>query len=453
LAGVEPDVLIVGAGTAGAYLAWKLAELGFSCTVLERESLDSLGASIGPFHMEESAFERFGIPLPEEPELLHRVTDMTTWSPRFTSSLSFQLPTLVMDKPLFTQRLHSYAREAGADIVEKAEVVDLLADGGILRGVKTITDAEEVKWRARLVIDASGIQGAVRTRMPRSIWFESEPLSDDDTIFVYMETWRGLESKLVPGVNSFPYYIGWCAPGPGDTNIVGVGMGVSHEAAKRRHREMLEHIPLKGEVVGSTRGRIPYRRPPYSLVDNCLMVVGDAACMNKPFSGEGVTSGFAGCDALLRAAVASLESDDLTRDGLWRYNVEYFRGQGAAFAFLTAVLPALMAVSEAEMETFFSLPGLLTEEGALTLQREYEVKADVSGALAALPGIVRALLERRVSGSSLATIARIGAIGAMLKAMYRRYPETPIELGGWMRRAGLLWRRAESAKRKYFERG
>jgi hypothetical protein len=63
------------------------------------------------------------------------------------------------------------------------------------------------------------------------------------------------------------------------------------------------------------------------------------------------------------------------------------------------------------------------------------------------------MLERRLSGSSLVTIARMGAIGAMLKAVYRRYPEMPMELGGWMRRTGLLWRRAESVKRKYFERG
>jgi choline dehydrogenase-like flavoprotein len=61
----EADVLIVGAGTSGIYLAWRLAEAGYRCLALEREALDELGTSIGPFHMEEASFKRFGIPLPE----------------------------------------------------------------------------------------------------------------------------------------------------------------------------------------------------------------------------------------------------------------------------------------------------------------------------------------------------------------------------------------------------
>lgn len=449
MAGIETDVLIVGAGTAGTYIAWKLAQRGFSCTVLEKDELANLGASIGPFHMEESAFDRFGIPRPAEPELLHEITDMTTWSPRFTSSLSFSLPTFCMDKPLFHQRLHGYAREAGAELVEDAEVVELLVDGGMLRGVRTKIGGEEAKWRARLVIDTSGINGVVRTRMPRSVWFENYAVSARDTIFVYMETWRDLQGELPGGVNSFPYYIGWSAPGPGDTAIVGVGAGGSAEAARRTHREMLQNVPLEGKVVGSAGGRIPYRRPPWSLVDNRLMVAGDAACMNKPFSGEGVTSGFVGCEALVKAAAAALASDDLTRDGLWSYNVDYFRGQGAKFAFLTAVLPALMSVSEDEMELFFSLPGIMSEEGALSLQRDYEVKSDPGAALQALPGIARGLLEGKLKAASLVNIVRMGVAGSLLKAMYERYPETPLELGRWMRRAGVLWGQADRVKHNY----
>ena len=450
--GLETDVLVVGAGTAGAYIAWKLASFGFSCAVLDKDEPSSIGSAIGPFHMEEHAFEHFGIPLPEGPELLHKITNVTTWSPRFASSFEFSLPTLVMDKPLFTQRLHSYAREAGADVVGNAEVVSLVMEGGVLRGVRARMPEGEVELRARLVIDASGIDGAVRTMMPETQWFENDPIASEDTIFVYMETWKDVSGDLNPELNSFPAYIGWCAPGPGDTNIVGVGMGGSTEAAKARHREMLESLPLKGTVVGSTGGRIPYRRPPYSLVDNSLMVVGDAACMNKPFSGEGVTSGFAGCQAAVATAAQALSSDDLTRDGLWQYNVDYFRGQGAKFAFLTAVLPAVMSVSKDEMELFFSLPGLLTEEGALSLQRDFEIQSDPRAALQAVPGIARGLAARELRPSSLLTIARMGVAGAALKALYARYPETPLEFGTWKKKADMLWPRVQRVKQRYFSR-
>lgn len=450
MASSESDVLIVGAGSAGAFMGWRLASLGFNCTVLEKRRLEELGTDIGPFHMEEEAFERFGIPGPEAPELLHEFSRMTTWSPRFEHSFSFSLPTLVLDKPLFTRRMHSLAREAGADIIENAEVTGIQADGGILRGVRATVGAEEVKWRARLVVDASGIDGAVRTSMPASRWFENDPVSALDTIFVYMETWRDVTGERGEGVNSFPAFIGWSAPGPGDTTIVGVGMGGSPEAARSRHREMVERIPLAGTVAGSAGGRVPYRRPPLSLVDNRLIVVGDAAFTNKPFSGEGVTSGLAGCESAVRAASAALANDDLTRDGLWAYNVEYFRGQGAAFAMLTAVLPAMMSVSDDEMEAFFDL-GLMTQEGAVALQRDYALKTRPGAALEALSGLARGLASGRIGVRSLARIARMGAAGAALKALYEHYPTSPLELGRWMKAARSLWRRADIAKHEYFQ--
>jgi flavin-dependent dehydrogenase len=442
------DVLIVGAGTAGAYIAWRLSAMGYACVVLEKDPLDDLGKAIGPFHMEEAAFERYEIPQPEPPELLHRFARITTWSPKFDTSLAVNFPTLVMDKTLFHRRLHGYAREAGAVLVEGAEVDGVLLEGGILRGVL----AGGVEHHARLVIDASGIQGAVRTRMPRTPWLENQPVADDDTIFVYMETWRDVSGSLDDELNSFPGFIGWCAPGPGDTRIVGTGAGGSLDAAKRRHRRMIEDLPLSGTPVGGTGGRIPYRRPPYSLVDNNFCVVGDAACMNKPFSGEGITSGFAGCDIAVRAAAAALTADDLTAEALWPYNVEYFRGQGSKFAYLTALLPALMCASVDEMELFFELPGVMTAEGARSLQEDYEVRGSPEALKAALP-LAHALAGGRLGLVSVQRIVRMAIVGGALRALYGRYPESPIDLGRWLKAAGFFWGRADRVKREYFRRG
>ena len=443
------DALIVGAGTAGSYMAWRLAAAGFDCLVLEKEPLEELGCAIGPFHMEEAAFERFGIPLPQGEELLHVISDVTMWAPGQRESVSFRFPTLAMDMPAFIRRMHGYARDAGAEMIERAEVEELTFEGGVLRGVAARTAAGRLEARARLVIDASGIEGAVRTRMPAGRWFENDPVSPEDTIFVYMETWKDVEGSLPPGLNSYPYLQGWCAPGPGDTRIVGTGAGGGFEAARLRHRELVRMLPVTGEVTGSTAGRIPYRRPPYSLVDNGLIVVGDAACMNKPFSGEGVTSGFAGCVIAARVAASALAADDLTREALWDLNVEYFRGQGAKFAFLTAVLPALMAIGPLEMDLFFEA-GILTAESSLAMQEEYEVAGDASGALDALPALARGIASGTLKLSSIARIAGSGLNAGRLKALYRCFPGDSVGFGAWVRRAGPLWHRAERTKYRYF---
>lgn len=445
----EVDVLVVGAGTGGAYTSWKLAGAGYSCLVLDKDPLDELGKAIGPFHMEEIAFERFGIPLPQGDELLHVISDMTTWAPDLRQSVSFSFPTLVMDKPEFIRRMHGYARQAGAEIIEGASVEELDFERGVLRGVKARGAAGELVVRARLVIDTSGIDGAVRTRMPAGPWFENDPVSPADTIFVYMETWKDVRGELPPGVNSYPYHQGWCAPGPGDTRIVGIGMTGSVASARRRHREFVKGLPITGEVVDSTMGRIPYRRPPYSLVDNGLMVAGDAACMNKPFSGEGVTSGFTGCAIAARVAAAALASDDLTREALWDFNVKYLRGQGAKFAFLTAALPGLMGIGPGEMDLLFSA-GLITGESSVAMQEKYEVKTDMAGSLNALPVLARGLATGGLKLSSLACIARAGLAAGRLKAHYRCYPAHPLGFGAWVKYVGPLWQGAERARHEYF---
>jgi flavin-dependent dehydrogenase len=445
----DVDVLVVGGATAGAFMAWKLAGAGYSCLVLEKEPLEELGRAIGPFHMEEVAFERYGIPLPEGEELLHKIADITMWAPGGSRNVSFRFPTQVMDKPRFIRRMQGYAREAGAEILGETAVKELVFAGGVLRGAKASGEAGELSVGARLVIDASGIEGAVRTLMPASPWFENDPISADDTIFVYMETWKDVAGDLPGGVNSYPYLQGWVAPGPGDTLIVGIGMAGSFEAARRRHARFAGALPITGEAADSTAGRIPYRRPPFSLVDNGLMVVGDAACMNKPFSGEGVTSGFRGCVIAARVASAALASDDLTREALWEYNMKYFRGQGAKFAFLTAALPGIMGIGPGEMDLLFEA-GLLTAESSLAMQEEYEMKTDSAGSVKALPVLARGLATGGLKVSSLARIARLGFTAGRLKAHYGCYPSQPIGFGAWVKMAGPLWHAADRARHEYF---
>ena len=447
---VEADVAIVGAGTSGAYLAWRLGGAGYRCVVIEKEPLEKLGTQIGPFHMEEVAFERFDIPLPTGDELLHTVRAMTMWSPTFAHSMTFELLTLVMDKPGFIQRLHGYARDKEVEILEQTEVVGLIMEGLDLAGVRSKGPQGDVEVRARLVIDASGIDGVVRTLMTPGHRFETDSISNLDTIFVYMETWDEVEGDLEHGVNSYPYFQGWCAPGPGDTRIVGIGMVGSHEAARSRHRRFMETLPFKGKVVGCTGGRIPYRRPPYSLVENGLMVVGDAAFMNKPFSGEGVTSALTACRIAEDVASAALRRGDVSINALWPYNVGYFQGQGAKFAFLTASLPAMMSMSASEMDFFFTVPGVLTEEGALALQLEYEIKQDAMAGLKVLPRLAKALNSGEVSLTSLSLIARAGAGAGVIKRLYERFPETPARHDSWVWRVGPHWRRADFMKRRYF---
>ena len=62
---MESDVIIVGAGTAGAYMSWRLGEMGHRVYLIEKQKSGEPGSHIGIFHVDEIRFAQFDIPLPE----------------------------------------------------------------------------------------------------------------------------------------------------------------------------------------------------------------------------------------------------------------------------------------------------------------------------------------------------------------------------------------------------
>ena len=80
------------------------------------------------------------------------------------------------------------------------------------------------------------------------------------------------------------------------------------------------------------------------------MTVGDAAFMTKPFSGEGVTSGFTACQIAVETIDEAIKNGDVSKAALWPLNHRYFTDQGAKFAGLFAQLPAAAELSRGRRE-------------------------------------------------------------------------------------------------------
>lgn len=59
------DALVVGAGTAGTYFAWRLAAQGYSVAMLDREARPEIGRRLDIFHLDSVRFAQFGVPEPD----------------------------------------------------------------------------------------------------------------------------------------------------------------------------------------------------------------------------------------------------------------------------------------------------------------------------------------------------------------------------------------------------
>lgn len=314
---LEADAIVVGAGSAGSYFAWRLSRAGFRVLVVEARQFSDLGKHIEIFHMDQVRFEQFEIPHPEPPELIQMEEVSRTWSPDLKTSLPVRYPFYVLHMPAFLQRMHGYARQAGAALLEDAGVDGLILEGGRLVGVCGTRGGERFEARARLVVDASGLRAAVRSRLPEDFGVESAPVPPADCLFVCLEFRDKIPAGFPSGSNSYLYHKAFWNRSWGNGAILGIGQPLGFDHAWQLHSEWRqEYFGDPGEVLYRRQGVIPYHRPPLSLVGIGLVVIGDAASQNKPFSGEGVTSGFTAARIAAEVAAAALESDDTSRRSL-----------------------------------------------------------------------------------------------------------------------------------------
>jgi digeranylgeranylglycerophospholipid reductase len=434
------DVLVVGAGTSGSYFAWRLAQAGFRVLVLEQRPLAELGQEIDIFHMDEVRFDQFGLAHPEGEELLGYYPSGLAWSPDLQVQNRVDYGFYVMHKPSFERRMHGHVQEAGGEIRERVEVTEPLVEGGTITGVRVRQDGQVSELRASIVADASGIDGVVRTRLPQELGVETDPISDDDTLFVCLEFRDDLGDGMPTGLNFYPYHKAFWNPSRGSGAILGIGQPGSYDYAWQKHREWREeYFGDPGRVVKRTQGRTPYRRSPYSLVANGFLVLGDAAFQTKPFSGEGVTSSFTACQIAAEVAGTALKRGDVGSEALWPYNVRYFRDQGAKFASMFVQLPAAAELSRREVDYLFHNDLIFSSEDFRQMNLHYATEMSLAKTLSLAGRLVWGVVTGQFSAASLGRLLKVSTTAGQIRKHYEQFPETPDGFEAWLAGARALW--------------
>lgn len=316
----DADVIVVGAGPAGAATAYHLANAGLEVLVLEKTSFPRdkvCGDGLTPRAVRELI--TMGVPLRAEDGWMrnkglrvygggHRLE--LPW-PETASFPSFGLTRTRRD---FDEILANHARAAGAKVLERMNVTGPLLHErtGRVVGVtvRPVDDAgkragDEVTFRAPLVVAADGVSARValglgiEKRMDRPMgvavrtYFRT-PRHDDEWMESWLELWDGEpgRSDLLPGY-------GWIfALGDGTANVGLGSVSSTATATKIDYRDLLRRwiaaTPPEWEFtpenqVGPVRsGALPMgfnRKPHYT---KGLLLVGDSGGMVSPFNGEGI---------------------------------------------------------------------------------------------------------------------------------------------------------------------
>lgn len=311
---VEYDVIIVGGGPAGATAARRAAKYGLSTLLLEKSEFPRTKPCAGGARFLVSELLDFDLT-----EVVHRrISGIALFAPT-----GFRVdcipedrskPGITVMREEFDDLLLKKASEAGANVIENNEAVDIEESS---TGI-TVTTLDGSTHSGRYVIGADG----VNSRVAKQLGFYSGWRNNSASVALEVEVEVGQEKVreicgepggydadlLLLYFGDFPHGYTWCFP---KKSILSVGACCRQDKVKglragfeRWFAKFRTDYEIEPRIVGDSSARIPMV-PANRLVKGRALLIGDAAGLVDAFTGEGIPeaiqSGILAAAALERA--------------------------------------------------------------------------------------------------------------------------------------------------------
>lgn len=282
------DVVVVGAGPAGASAAYAAAVAGRSVLVLEKAELPRYktcgGGIIGPSR--DALPPGFELPFRDR---VHAVTfslDGKYARTRRSKQMLFGL----INRPEFDQQLVEHAQKAGAEVRTGVTVARVEQHGSVVpdrRTVAVVLQGGETVL-ARAVVGADGSASRIGAHV--GVKVDQVDLGLEAEIPVpqsVAEDWAG---RALIDWGPMPGSYGWVFP-KGDTLTVGVISARGEGSATKRYLEdFIARLGLAGFEPSISSGHLTRCRSDDSpLSRGRVLVCGDAAGLLEPWTREGIS--------------------------------------------------------------------------------------------------------------------------------------------------------------------
>ena len=341
------DVIVVGAGPAGAVAAWRAAQGGLRTLLIEKRQ--EIGS---PVRCAEAvgveATRSFLVPDP-------RWIDSTITSFQIFNSCGrgVKVPptetTLVVNRKVFDFQLALQAARTGAEVRTRTAAVGLVIEEGKVTGVRVESLGHAETITTSLVVAADGTESQVAR------WAGLKTVTPTADYFLGAEfLLAGLKGRIDPQVceyhldhNLAPGGYLWVFPKGEDLANVGLVITADQAGAESAFT-FLERFVARSfqdtSVMEVISGGIPAGGALKTLAIDGLVVVGDAAHQADPLTGGGINLGMFAADMAMRVAVPAVQEGKPSRARLQAYEKlwqQRFGKQQAAFQKIRKILNRL----------------------------------------------------------------------------------------------------------------
>ncbi|MGA9756455.1 MAG: NAD(P)/FAD-dependent oxidoreductase [Desulfobaccales bacterium] len=301
------EIVIIGAGPAGATLAYALLQGGVKPLVLDQAAFPRVKVCAGGLTVKALKFlpPDLGAILENEIRRVHLSFNLDG---AFTKA-SPQVLLYTVARQRFDAFLMERVRQAGGDFGDGERVEHITPGPGDFSTI--VTSRRLIK--ARVVVGADGARSLVARcsgLQPVEFWHLGLQVEIPRQLVKTIDPEFSRTIFLDLGTMADGY--GWGFP-RGETLVIGVG-GPIHQGwqLKRYHARLLSRLGLGDQAFPLAAHLIPHRVTPRPIMRGRVLLVGDAAGLADYWTGEGIFS--------------ALQSADLAA----RQILRFFRGEAGA---------------------------------------------------------------------------------------------------------------------------
>ena len=323
------DVVVIGAGPAGSVAARYAAENGASILMLERDREPGI-----PVRCAEGVSHNGIAPFIDIDKrwIASQIDVAQLTSPNGESALMHNNGTgYVLERRIFDTALCELAAKHGAQLITKADALDLIKENDKIIGVKYRYMGEIREVKCDIVIAADGTE----SRVGRWAGIKTAvALRDIDTCVQY--TLAGLDIKK----DTCEFYFGsevspggyvWIFPKSDSTANVGIGIAghLSHEKGPKEYLDefVAEKFP-NATITYTVYGGVPTAATLKEIVRDNIMLVGDAARQVNPITGGGIVQGMIAGSIAGKVAAEAVKKGRFDAKFLKKYPKEWDKTLG-----------------------------------------------------------------------------------------------------------------------------
>lgn len=309
------NIIIIGAGIVGNYLAERLAKLGHKVLVLDKKTSPGQGICCTGI-MGKECFDLLTI----DSSLISNTSTSARFFAPSGNSVRVrrnEIAAYIVDRPALEIALATRAKAAGADFFFGAQVTDIQTGANFLC-IETDYEGQKKSLEAETVIIAAGFGSPLPGKLGLGkingciIGAQAEvEINGVDEVEVYVD------HELSPGG------FAWLVPTGENKGLAGL---MTHTQPERCLKTLLSKLVAKNKIVSSevvaSYSAIPLR-PLHKTYADRILVVGEAAGQVKPTSGGGIYYGLLCADIAAATIHQAFLAKDFTRSMLASYQKQW----------------------------------------------------------------------------------------------------------------------------------